>query len=242
MPAPTMLQSIKTQFASLVAQVLSTMKIQQVEVADVHHFLNSLFEDNDCSIPEVPDLTKLFASVSDAKLWHYDHCASLKELVEKFLPTDESIRKHVAEYESALPEFYATTNIGDFVNLSKQEKSDEDTQKIAKYNRKVTMILKIGEPTSFSEITLDYVYMLWKGFMEELNLFPHTAVIDRIVEDRFEITWLTLPRTASKIKVSFSKVLRFYQKHSVAYVSIDGGTLYDIEWIVSWRKNLIPTN
>ena len=70
-------------------------------------------------------------------------------------------------------------------------------QRYTKLNSKLTMILRLKDPSTFSEITLDYVDMLWKTFMKELGLLPHTAVIEDIIEDKqLEITWLILPRTA----------------------------------------------
>lgn len=132
---------------------------------------------------------------------------------------DESIRKCVADYQSALSDFYGTTKIGDFVKLSKQERSAKATQGCMKYNSKLTMILRLEDPSSISEVTLHYVHMLWKMFMKELSLSPHAAVIEDIIEEKLEITWLILSCTASKIKAAYSKVLsevqyRIYQHQS----------------------------
>ena len=62
------LQLIKSQFVSLLAQVQSAMESHQIEVADVHKFLGSLFDGDDCILCAVPDLTTLFASMSELKL------------------------------------------------------------------------------------------------------------------------------------------------------------------------------
>ena len=227
------MQSIKSQFLLLLAQVQSAMESHRIGIADVQEFLGSMFDGDDCVLHAIPNLTSLFASVSELKLWHYDHYLPLKNLVERFLPMDESIRKSVADYQSALSEFYGTTKIVDFVKLSKQEKSAEATQRYMKHNSKLTMILRLEDPSSISEITLEYVNVLWKTFMKELSFSPHTAVIEDIIEEKLEITWLILPCTASRIKAAYSKALRFYQQHNIEYIIVNQSTLYNTEWIVS---------
>ncbi len=225
--------SIKNQFALLLAQVQSAMETHQIKVADVHQFLGSPFDGDDRVLHAVPDFTTLFASMSELKLWQYDSYVPLKNLAERFLPVDESISKCIADYQSALSKFYGATKIRDYVNLSKQEKSNEATQRCMTYNNKLTMTLRLDDPNTFSERTLDYIDMLWKTFMKELGLFPCTAIIDGIVEDRLEIIWLILPHTTSRIKAAYSKALRFYQKHNIEYISINQSILYDVERIVS---------
>jgi hypothetical protein len=101
------------------------------------------------------------------------------------------------------------------------------------YNSKFTMTLRLEDPSTFSEKTLDYIDMLWKTFMKELDLSPCTAIIDGIIEDKREITWLILPHATSRIKAAYSKALRFYQKHNIEYIGINQSILYDKERIVS---------
>lgn len=233
------LQSIKSQFASLLAQVQSAMESQQINVADVHEFLGPLFDGDDCIFPVVPDLTTLFISMSELKLWQYDHCTPLKNLIETFLPMDESIAKSFAEYQRALSEFYSSTKISDFISLSKQNELMQGCTK----HHKITMVLRNENPNKFSDMSLELVNILWKTLMKELSLSPPTAVInDIIIEDGLKITWLILPCTASKIKSSYSKALRFYQKQSIEYVSIDQSTVYDMELIVSFNYTVHINN
>ena len=64
------LDKIKSQFASLLLKVRLAIEAQPVKVENVHQFLVSFFQD-DCSIPEVSDPTKLFNFITEAKLWRY---------------------------------------------------------------------------------------------------------------------------------------------------------------------------
>ena len=219
------------------------MESHQIDITDAHKYLGSQFDGADDSVLcAVPDFARLFASASELKFWHYDHYVPLKNLVENFLPMNESLRKCVSDYQHALSEFYGATKISDFVKLSNQEKSDEAMQRCMKLNSRLKIILRVEDSSAISEITLDYVDILWKTFIKELSLSPCTAIINDITcaEDRLEITWLVLYRTASRIKATYSKALRFYQKHNIECVSLNQGILYDVELIVSSKTHATP--
>ena len=123
---------------------------------DVHQFLVASFQ-GDCSIPEAPDLTKMFNIITEAKLWHYDHYVPLQQLAQQFLQDDEEIRKHVTDYKNQLSGFYATTKIIDFVSLSELEELDDDPQQPFTpgkdyHTLKIKLKLK-----NITELTLSYV-------------------------------------------------------------------------------------
>ena len=211
------------------------MEARQVKVSDVHQFLVASFQ-GDSDIPEASDLTKLFNVITVAKLWRYDHYVPLQELAEQFLPDDEQVKKHIADYRNRLAGFCTTTKIVDFINLSELEESEDDPQqpfspeKYKKYYRQLKIKLKVKKIT---ELTLGYVNTLWESFAEEFGLPSLTAVIDKIIDGSLVIAWLMLPHIADKIRASVSKALGFYQRHSIVEVYIDDELLYDQEWIVS---------
>ena len=228
------LQKIKCQFASLVLKVRSAMEAQQVKMSDAHQFLMTSFQG--CCIPEAPDLTKLFNTITQAKLWSYDHYVPLQELAEQFLPNDEQIRKHISDYRIHLSGFFATTKIIDFINLSELEELEDDSEepfapeKYKKHYRKLKVKLKVKNIT---ELTLGYMNTLWQSFADEFGLPSLTAVIDKIIDGSLVISWLILPHIADKIRASSFKALGFYQRHSIVEVCIDDQFLYDEKWIVS---------
>ena len=246
----TVLRKIKSQFASLQLEVRSAMEVRQVKVSDVHQFLVSFFQ-SECCIPEAPDLTKLFNIVTEAKLWRYDHYGPLEELAEKFLPDNHPARKLVIKYKDQLSGFYTTMKIIDFIDLSdlndseddSDSDSEDDTQQSLspkeskKLYHMLKVTLKLDRKTKLSDMTMSYVDTLWKSLIKEFNLPPLTAIIKKIVGGSLIITWLVPLQVSSVIAASYSKALGFYQQHNIVQVQLDGRTLYDEEWIVSYNNN-----
>ena len=158
----TVLQKIKSRFASLLVEVRSAMQAHQVNMVNVHQFLVSFFQD-DCCIPEVSDLTKVFNIITEAKLWRFDHYGPLKELAESFLPEGDPARTHIIEYMTQLSGFYATTSIIDFMSLSELEDPDDNPhqpflpEKYKKHYRKLKIKLKID--TKITQMTLSLIHI-----------------------------------------------------------------------------------
>ena len=246
--AHTVLQKIKRQFASLQVEVRSAMETRQVKVSDVHQFMVSFFQ-SECCIPEAPDLTKLFNIVTEAKLWRYDHYSPLEELAEAFLPDDNNpARKLVSKYKDQLSGFFVATKIVNFINLSELDDPDDDSsddsndenqqslprKEYKKLYRELKVILKLDRTINFSSITMSYIDTLWKALIKKFNLPPLTAIIKKIVGGSLIITWLVPLQVSSVIAAFYSKALGFYQQHNIVQVQLDGCTLYDEEWIVSY--------
>ena len=243
----TVLQKIKRQFASLQLEVRSALEACQVKLNDVHQFLVSFFQ-SECNIPEATDLTKLFNSITRAKLWRYDHYSPLRELAETFLPDDNPARKLVSKYKDQLSGFYVTTKIVDFINLSElddsEDDSDDDNKQILtpkepkKLYRELRVTLKLDRKIKFSDMTMSYINTLWKALIEEFNLPPLTAVIKKIVPGSLIITWLVPPQFSAAILASYAEALRFYQQHNIVEVKLDDNYLYHESWIVSYDEVL----
>ena len=219
------------------------MQRNKINALDVHQFLVTYFE-GECSIPEVPDFTKIFNAMTTTKLWRYDHYGALEELAESFLPEDDSARAQVTEYKSQLTGFYATTSIIDFIKLNELEDREEIPKRIfspKKYNshyEKLTVELRLNR--DISELTLLYVDKLWKSLMKEFHLPSLTAVMDKIVEGCLSITWLILPNIVEKIRAIYFKSVEFFQQHNIIRIALygDGGSdglvIYYREWMVSY--------
>ena len=243
----TILQKIKSQFASLLIEVRSAMEAHQVKMEDVHQFLVTFFQGH---IATFQKLLKLFNIITEAKLWRYDHYGPLKELAKRFLPDSDLAYTHVVEYKSQLSAFYTTTKIIEFINLSELEETagDDPQQSIfvpenyKEYYHKLTITLKLDRSVKLSDMTLEYVNTLWNALVEEFNLPPLTAVIEKIVKGSLKITWLILTHIARKIATAGRslRAIKFYQHHNIVQVAIDDndGTtiLYDEQWFVSVHK------
>ena len=234
----TVLSKIKSRFSLLVIDVRSAMEVHRIDVNDVREFLLTYFE-GECSIPDVPNMRKIFESISSAKLWCYDHYGPLEELAEAFLPEDDMAVVHLSEYNSQLFGFYATTKIIDFIDLSQLDDPEEDKQPFSpkKYNqhyRKLTLELKLDRHVKFSELTLEYVHKLWIALKKKFNLPSLTAVIDKIVEGSIKVTYLVLPHIVKRIRSSCWTALDFFRLHKIIKISLceDLITLYDEKWMV----------
>ena len=209
------------------------MEDNQVKIKNVREFLFTLHE-GECSIPDVPDLSKIFESITKAKLWRYDHYSLIEDIAESFLPDDHPVQAKIAEYGRQLAGFYATTRIIDFIKDSDQEDPEDDDRPISpkRYNRryrKLTAKVKI-DPS----VPLDYVEKLWKALMKEFNLPELTAIVDKIEEGSLSITWLVLPHIAEKIRATFYKSISFFQQHDILEITLYYDLiLYNEEWMVS---------
>ena len=227
------LGKIKSAFSLLVIKVRSALQASKVDVAEVREFLLT-YHEGECSIPDVPDLSKIFESITKAKLWRYDHYSLLENLAESFLPDDHPALAKITEYVGQLSGFYATTKIIDFIKDSDQEDPEDDGRPISpkRYNhryRKLTAKVEI-DPS----VPLDYVEKLWKALMKEFNLPELTAIIDKIEEGSLSITWLVLPHIAEKIRATFYKSITFFQQHNILEITLYYNLiLYDEEWMVS---------
>ena len=239
----TALRKIKSRFSLLVIDVQSSMEDRKVNVKKVRQFLLNFFE-GDCSIPSVADFDKLFDTITEARLWRYDHYGPLEELAESFLPEDDPARAQVTEYKSQLTGFQATTRIIDFVKLNELEDREEipkhafSPKKYNSHYQKLTVELRLNR--DISELTLEYVNTLWKMLAKEFHLPPLTAVMDKIMEGSLRITWLVLLHIIEKIKATYFKSVEFFQQHNIIRIDLygeggdDGGLpLYDEEWMVS---------
>ena len=232
----TALSMTKRHFSDLVMKVRSAMEENKVKTLNIREFLLNFFE-GDCNIPEVDNLRKIFESLSTAKLWNYEHYDPLEQLTESFLPEDNPARVHMTEYVCRLTAFSATTKIMDYIKVSQIEDAEEDNQQFClkksnTFYRKLGVKLKVN---NLSELTLKFVYDIWKALQRKFDLPSLTAVIDHISEGSLCITWLILPHIVNRIKASLYKSLDFIQQHNIICIDLYGGrvTLYDEKWMVS---------
>ena len=232
----TVMKEMKCRFASLVMKVRKAIEAQPVEVKDVHQFLVLLFQ-GVCCIPCLSDVTKTFNFVTEAELWSYNNFGPLKDVVEQFLPSDKSVKNSITDYRNQHSGYCATINIIEFEELLEEEDSDEENQETfspEKYKKDYRKLkLKLNLDKKPTEVTLANVNTLWQALAEEFDIPSLTTVIEKIVRGSVIIIWCIPPRFAEKIRSSPSKALRFFQRHNIVEVDIDGDILYREQWLVS---------
>ena len=240
----TILGEIKAQFALLLTNVRLAIQNNKAAVANVRQFLVAFFGPGcERSIPDVPDITKIFNAITDANLWHYDDYIALEKVANAFLPEGSPERALVMKYKGQLNGFYATTRIIDIIKLNElednEDKSTFSAKKYVSHHQKLTVALQLKKDnTSFLEMTLEYVDKLWNALMEEFQLPPLTAILDKIVEGSLRITWLILPHIVEKIRAVYMKSVEFFQQQRIIEIHIEHDnvislSLYDEEWMVS---------
>ena len=233
------LNKIKGQFSSLLVEVQSALKSNQVGVDKVHSFLVHYFSRDDWINNDPSNFNELFNALSVAKLWNYDHYDLLEEITKRLLPNDADVKKLIFEYKGQLTGFYTTTKIADFIKLSKFDDSEQDPQQplpvhtyTVKDYRKLKLKLKIDR--KISSMTLSYVDELWRSLAEEFDLPSLTAVLYSIIEGSLTLTWLILPHIAEKVIATYARTrtVKFFRYHGIVLVDIDSETIYDEEQMV----------
>ena len=109
------------------------MEARNVKVSDAHQYLVASFQGY--SIPEAPDLTKLFNFVTEANLWRYDHYVPLQQLAQQFLYYDEEVREHILDYQDQLSHF--VTNDFQTSSKSAEEMVRELENSVALYENNI---------------------------------------------------------------------------------------------------------
>jgi hypothetical protein len=225
---------IKATFSSLVFEVQSALQSQSDDIIRrVRHFLITFFK---CDFPETSDLEKLFTTVTLNDLWDYHHHSPLEQLIDQFLPSDQEVGCLMKAYKARLSGFYLATKLIEYIeyhNLSaddSDEECDQPSPKLTKEQcKKVKVVLKFER--RISQVSLDYVVMLWQSFAEEYEIPSLTAVIDRIVAGSLEVTWRVPQHIAEAIIVRS----HFFRHHGIVLVFIDDVIIYDEKQMVNTK-------
>ena len=223
-------EKIKALFSALVLKVQSALQLQS-DISNVRQFLLTFFK---FSLPETPDLKKLFEAVTLNDLWDYQHYSPLEQLTDHFLSGDQEVESLMKAYKARLSGFYLTTKLIDYIeyqNLSgndSDEECDQPSPKLTtKQYRKIKVVLQLER--KLSDISLEYVIKLWRSFAEEYEIPTLTAVIDRIVAGSLEVTW-RVPQHIADAILPRSKFLRSL---GIVLVFIDDVVIYDEKQMVS---------
>ena len=233
-------QTIRGQFSSLLDKVQCALQANQVSVDRVCEFLIRFFC-SDSWVKKSSHLGEIFNAVSVAKLWNFDHCGPLEEVVKQLLPNDTHL---VSEYKDQLNAYYTTTKITEFIKESKIDADYQDPDTLfdvkcfKEHYRKLKV--KLNLKRKVSETTMSYVDRLWRSLAQEFDLPCLTAVVHSIVIGSLEITWLILPHVAERIiseakaldsnpVYMYSRLEQFFRDHDIHELTVDGIILYNKE-------------
>ena len=223
---------IKSRFIFLLGSIQSALEANNVMGETVRQFLAGMFHDLEDCIPKTDKISDIFHYVTVNNLWSYDNHDILEKLVKRYLPDHLG---EISEYESHLSGFYATTKLIDYVrakNLKCYEvaPTERPLDYTAEHYQKLTIILDIDD--KISQLSMMYVWDLWKSFVKRFNIPSLTAVIDKILEGSLQIVWLVLPHVADLICEAAEQSEAFFREHDIVFVAIDDRILYDARLMV----------
>ena len=219
------LEDIKSRFAFLLMKVWSALEANNVDPIDVHSVLVGIFDCGDC-LPKT-NLEEMFTAVTSQRFWDYTHHSPVEKLLRRFLPDHLSL---IHKYKTHLSGFYTTTTLIDYITYTNVDstadnKLDLERQTDANY-QKLKVMLELDR--KIDTLALKHVQELWEEFAEEFDIPNLTALIGKILSDRYlHITWLITPDTANKIATA-ARESSFFQNHpSIIYVAINDTVHYN---------------
>ena len=229
-------RKINAQFTKLLLAVQAALQASS-DVELVRHFLVTFLKHD---LPKIKDLQDLFESVALNNLWSYQDYGPLEEVINHFLPNNEKIATLMSQYKERLTGHYMTTKLIDYIQYKKElfasesdEESDEEPtdpsppKLTKKLHKRIKVVLKLER--KISTLSLQYVHNLWIAFAKEYNIPSLTAILEKISTGSLEISWL-IPRSfAERIRPRS----RFFRKHGIVTVFVDGDMIYDENQMVS---------
>ena len=223
--------NIKALFSALLLNVRKALEMHTVNIDDVRQFLVTFFKRD---LIHSRDLSAIFEAVTIEGLWDHHNYSAVEKLTNHFLSHDSSVQSLMRDYKAQLSGFHMAVKIVDYIEYRKlyEEISDEEPSQIkelttAQYKR-IKLVLKLDR--KISELSLDYVYKLWRSIAEEYDLPSLTAILDKIVAGSLEITWLVSVHVAQLLIRPRPK---FYKMENIVQVFFDDIIIYDEKQMVS---------
>ena len=225
---------IRAVFSSLLLEVQFALEAK-TKIEQVRHFLLMFFK---CDLCETSSYNKLFEDVTLKNLWNYQHHSPVEKLINKFLRGDQEMEQLMKMYKASLTGFYVVTRLVDYMEykkLSVDDFSDKPSDQpppvlTPKQYGRLKVVLQLER--RISELSLEYVHKLWCSFAEEYDIPSLTVVLERVTSGSLEITWIIPLHFSDKI-VPRSK---FFRRHGIVQLSLDGVILYDREEMVSGER------
>ena len=230
------IEEIDALFTALLLAVQAALPVSS-DATRVRDFLITFFKQDFPTTTKVKDLLQC---VTLRNLWNYEHYSPLEKLTKHFLPGNEDIGRLMSEYKERLTGHYMTTKLIDYIQYKKElfssgsdtesdeEPADPSPPKLTKkLHKRIKVVLKLER--KISTLSLQYVHNLWIAFAKEYDIPSLTAILEKIATGSLEITWLIPSSFAERIRPRS----RFFRKHGIVMVFMDGDMIYDENQMVS---------
>ena len=244
-------RSISAKYATLLANVYSTLQQKGIDVREFLLFVVARFPPGDC-IPHTGDLAEIFEAITRNRLWDFLNYQPLEDIVQHFGGNDEKMKDCMKEYKAHLVGFKACTKILNYLSVVESDSSfdesdsDSDQPNLPKprrydvrYYRKLSLKLKV----KVTDQSLSYIDDIWRSVSEYLMLPPLSVLLDHICKGSLTVVWLIptglVPQSLKRIRQGSD----FFQQNSIVSVTLDDQCVYNEEAsTVEQRQIIVVSN
>ena len=213
---------IKGFFSSLLIDLRKSLVTHCVNTDDLRQFLINFFKFD--SIPDSPQIDKIFSAVTVNGLWDHLNYSPLEALIRRFLPSDPTVKDLMKAYKSQLTGFQLTAKLITYIrvrNLESDANPSVDNSFTLDHYSKIKVVIRLDRKVS--ELSLMYVEELWSSFSEEFDIPSLTAIVHDIAHGSLQITWRIPPHWAELIKPKS----RFCRWHNIIIIAVNDQVIYD---------------
>ena len=228
-------RSISAKYATLLANVYSTLQQKGIDVREFLLFVVARFPPGDC-IPHSGDLAEIFEAITRNRLWDFLNYQPLEDIVQHFVANDEKMNDSMKEYKAHLVGFKACMKIVNYLSEVESDSSFDESDleqptlpKPARYDRRYYRKLSLKLKVKVTDQSLSYIDDIWRSVSEYLLLPPLSALLDHICKGSITVVWLIptglVPQSLKRIRQGGD----FFQQNSIESVTLDDQCVYSEE-------------
>ena len=224
-------EKIRAKFGALQMQVCNKMSEDGVDTKKVRLFLINQFSPGDCIPPPTASLFEVFEAITYHGLWDYNHYSPLVRIVQTFGADDAEMKKWIQSYRKDLKAYLLVTTIEDHIEADLAfDSSNPPPAKCAKYDCRYCCPVELKLETDLVDHTLQYLADLWEMFSGRYLVpdSPPTALIDRIHDGCFSVTWLVPSALIPSLIKSIQIDTDFLQQHRILRVTVGDDCVYKV--------------
>ena len=221
-------QAIMDKFADFQTNVCGKLFKKGVNIEEFRLFVTNQFPPGNCIPPPPASLTEIFESITRHGLWDCLHYSPLVRIAKRFGAGDPEIDGWVQTYKKDLKAYSITTTVEDFIEADLDVTDlDLPPAKTAKCDRRYCC--PVEWKTNFLDHSLKYLVEVWEMFSNRYLMpdSPPTALLDRVREGCFAITWLIPSGLVSLLIERAKRDTAFFKQHHIQRVTVGEECVYE---------------
>ena len=197
-----------------------------VDVEQFRLFVKNQFPPGDCIPPPPASLIEIFGAVTHHGLWDCLHYSPLVRIVQTFGANDPEMEGWVQTYKKDVKAYSIVTTVEDYIEAD-LDVADPPPAKRAKYDSRYCC--PVEWKTNFVDHSLKYLVDVWELFSGRYLIpdSPPTALIDRVYEGCFLVTWLVPAGLISTLVKRAQSDTDFFHQHHILRMTVGGKCIYD---------------